>query len=104
MKFLERLRFKKNKKEVFPFKETPQTACITCSHILEEDKPILHITHDDDGYWQFLCVRDHESDSARLVALGEVYKLDNTIGKVSNLGFNMSANRSAKDNEWVIDG
>ena len=28
----------------FPFKDKPNTACITCSHILDENKPILYVT------------------------------------------------------------
>ena len=40
----------------FPFKDKPNIACITCSHILDENKPILYVSHDyDDGCWQFLC-------------------------------------------------
>ena len=36
----------------FPFKDKPNIACITCSHILDENKPILYVSHDyDDGCW-----------------------------------------------------
>ena len=43
----------RNKK--FPFSDAPNTACFTCCHVLEENKPILYVSYDEDGYWQFLC-------------------------------------------------
>ena len=36
----------KNKK--FPFSDAPNTACFTCCHVLEENKPILYVSHDED--------------------------------------------------------
>ena len=40
----------------FPFYDAPNTATITCCHILENGEPILYVSHDeDDGMWQFLC-------------------------------------------------
>ena len=39
----------------FPFSDAPNTACFTCRHVLEENRPIRYVSHDEDGYWQFLC-------------------------------------------------
>lgn len=44
----------------FPFSDAPNTACFTCCHVLEENKPILYVSHDEDGYWQFLCGGNHK--------------------------------------------
>ena len=32
--------------------------------MLEEHKPILYVSHDEDGYWQFLCGGSHKEDAA----------------------------------------
>ena len=56
----------KNKK--FPFSDAPNTACFTCCHVLEENKPILYVSHDEDGYWQFLCGGNHKEEDARVVS------------------------------------
>ena len=46
----------------FPFYDAPNTATITCCHILENGEPILYVSHDeDDGMWQFLCGKAHET-------------------------------------------
>lgn len=39
-----------------PSDELPNTATITCRHIIDGSLPILYVSHDeDDGMWQFLC-------------------------------------------------
>ena len=38
----------------FPFADALNTACFTCSHVLEEHKPILYVSHDEDGYWPLM--------------------------------------------------
>ncbi len=60
----------------FPFYDAPNTATITCCHILENGEPILYVSHDeDDGMWQFLCGKAHETDEAKLVSLKSVFDL-----------------------------
>lgn len=66
-------------KKIFPFKDSPNTACFTCCHVLNQNKPILYISHDDDGYWQFLCGQNHTEDDARVVSLADIFKIDSDI-------------------------
>lgn len=30
----------------FPFSDEPNTACFTCRHVLEENRPIRYVSHD----------------------------------------------------------
>ena len=74
----------------FPFYDAPNTATITCFHILENGEPILYVSHDeDDGMWQFLCGKAHETDEAKLVSLKSVFD-----------GY--YAERKAQDDEWSV--
>ena len=44
--------------------------------ILENGEPILYVSHDeDDGMWQFLCGKAHETDEAKLVSLKSVFEM-----------------------------
>ena len=44
----------------FPFYDSPDTITIICCHIVENQVPILYVSHDeDDGMWQFLCGETH---------------------------------------------
>ena len=60
----------------FPFSDAPNTACFTCCHVLEENKPILYVSHDEDGYWQFLCGGNHKEEDVRVVSLASIIKID----------------------------
>ena len=70
---------------MFPFDDDPHTACIICSHVLDNNEPITCISHDEDGMWQFLCGKEHTMNDARIVSLEEVYALDPTIGEVADM-------------------
>ena len=86
----------------FPFADSPDVAVFTCCHITDEGEPVLYVSHDDDGYWQFLCGGHHSNEDARLVSLQYIYKLDNTVGETAELGDGQSAERSAVGEKWVV--
>ena len=81
----------------------PNTATITCCHILENGEPILYVSHDeDDGMWQFLCGKAHETDEAKLVSLKSVFDLDNSVGILKDMPCGYYAERKAQDDEWSV--
>ena len=86
-----------------PLGEPKNTTIITCSHIVENDADILYVSHDvEDGMWQFLCGREHVMEDARVISLNEIFTIDNTISKLSNMPCGYIAERESKDSEWVI--
>ena len=87
----------------FPFKDKPNTASITCVHILDEKKPILYVSHDaDDGCWQFLCGKEHNIEDSKVVALEEIYEIDKSIKEIANLEYDKIAYRKDKNSKWNI--
>jgi len=87
----------------FPFKDSPNAAVITCSHVLEENYPIMYITHDeDDGMWQFLCGGLHNEEHGRVVSLYEMFAHDRSVAEVANMPPGFAAGRSAPDTAWII--
>jgi len=75
--------FKKHK-----FKDSKKQAVFTCCHIIEENKPILYVNHDDEEDWQFLCGENHITKDARIIALQEIVNIIQVLTKyqVSNAG------------------
>jgi len=68
--------------ENFPFDDAPNTAVITCCHVLDRSLPLLHVSHDmEDGMWQFLCGRCHDEAEARIVSLYSIYMHDPSIAR-----------------------
>ena len=87
----------------FPFKDKPNVAVITCTHVIDEGQPILFVTHDaDDGCWQFLCGKEHSTNDAKVVALEEIYNLDESLKEISSLGYGEQARREDKNSAWNI--
>ena len=87
----------------FPFKDKPNTASITCVHVIDENKPILYVSHGaDDGGWQFLCGKEHNIEDSRVIALQEIYEIDNSVKKIANLGYGQFAYRKDKNSKWNI--
>lgn len=87
----------------FPFYDAPDTAAVICSHIMEKESPILYVSHDeDDGMWQFLCGKVHETDEAKLVSLKYVFDLDPSVSALRDMPCGCYAERKNQNDDWVI--
>lgn len=87
----------------FPFYEAPNTAAILCCHILEQEAPILFVSHDEeDGMWEFLCGKTHEMEDAKLVSLKWVFDFDPSVGALRDLPCGYHAERKTQKDDWVI--
>lgn len=90
------------KKRKFPFSDAPDTACFTCCHILTDHKPILYVSHDEDGYWQFLCGGDHKTEDARVVSLASILSIDGAMGDLAKLGHGEYAEAESDTGGWIV--
>lgn len=88
----------------FPFDDKPNTVVIICDHILNEKEPILFVSHDEDGMWQFLCGKSHTTADAGIISLEEVYALDSSIKGIAHMPCGYYATRISKDDDWDIKG
>lgn len=86
----------------FPFSDAPNMACFTCRHMLEENRPIRYVSHDEDGYWQFLCGGNHTEEDARVVSLVSVWEMDESVGELAGLDYGESAEAADPADGWVI--
>ena len=91
------------KKKDLPFKERPDTAVFSCVHILNGEKPILHVTHDSEGDWQFLCGESHSVSEGAVLSLYEIYMTDNSVGQLADMKCGQSADRNNLKSEWKIN-
>ncbi len=86
----------------FPFSDKPNTACFTCGHVLEEHKPILFVSHDEDGYWSFLCGGSHSEKDLRIVSLLEILEQDESVADLSCLDYGEYAEAENEQSNWVV--
>jgi hypothetical protein len=80
----------------WPFNDPSNAVTITTRQVMEQDLPILVVTHDaEDGCWQMLCGTTNDPDDARVVGLGAVYARDPSVGQLADLPLGWRAWRQA---------
>jgi hypothetical protein len=84
----------------WPFDEPDNVATMTVRQVTHDGQPILMVTHDADGTWQFLTGRSVEMADAMLVCLRTVYRIDPSIGELADLRLGWTATRSAVGLPW----
>ena len=70
--------------------------------VLEEHKPILYVSHDEDGYWQFLCGGSHKEEDARVVSLASILNIDETMGDLAGLDYGECAEAEDAASDWMV--
>jgi hypothetical protein len=86
----------------WPFDDPPNVTTITTRQVLEDDYPILLVTHDeDDGSWQVLCGTTNNPDDGRVVGLDCIYERDPSIGELSDLPLGWRAWRESSTSAWI---
>lgn len=92
----------KKKKIQFPFADSPNTATFTCCHVLNGERPILYVSHDEDGYWQFLCGCVHSEDEARIVSLYDIMEINPSVGDLAQLDYGYCAECADENSDWIV--
>ena len=88
------------------YKEADSTAVFTTKFVITDKKDITFVTHEkEDGAWQFFSNDhfDNFEDVAKVVGLGEILKIDNTLLDLGDLPEGFSAQRKFKGDKWVIE-
>jgi hypothetical protein len=84
----------------WPFHEGRNRAVFTTKTVLEDDHPILLVSHDVEGDWQFLCGTTNRPKDGRMVSLGCILERDNTISEVADLPEGWTAYRKSQTATW----
>jgi hypothetical protein len=96
--------FKKSKDKPssdFQFTDSPDTACISCRHVVTEGQPILTVSHDHDGSWQFLCGLEHSEADAKVISLKQAAEKDPSVNGLYEMPVGVGADRATTDAEWI---
>jgi hypothetical protein len=88
--------------ERFEFSAARNTAVFVCTRV-RDGAPVLHVSHDSHGDWQFLCGDQHgdgQSDRPLLVCLECVVADDLTLNELSDLCADWTAERDHVSDVW----
>ncbi|MGB0431597.1 MAG: hypothetical protein ACPGLV_14075 [Bacteroidia bacterium] len=86
----------------YKFNDDENKAVFTCNHVLDEGIPVLHVSHDSDGDWQFLCGHNnHNVEDSRVISLLQAVKLDKTLNDLHEMPKGIGADRTEIGGAWV---
>lgn len=87
----------------FSFSEDRHLRVFVCSHVAAQ-APILFVSHDEDGDWQFLCGKAHDdAEGVRLICLEQVVAADASLNALAELPMGQHAQRTEVGAEWALD-
>ncbi len=84
----------------WPFSQAENTVAFCCEHVFQRERPILCVSHDHGGDWQFLCGDDHSDGEPRLICMGCALEIDGTLVAVADLPAGWAAEREVLGDEW----
>lgn len=82
------------------FDEPEDCAVITLQGILSGGAPVLYVSHDEDGGWQFLSGGVARESDAAVAGLGEIVKGDGTLKELADLPGGWFAERARVGEAW----
>lgn len=86
---------------MWPFDQSPNSATVTTTHVMNLGAPITRAYHDESDHgWQFFSEHISLSKDAMLVALQEVVEVDPTILEIADLPPGWMAQREAIGAPW----
>lgn len=86
--------------KVWPFSDAVNTATYCTSKVAHLRFPVLQVSHDCDGDWQFLDATTETPSECVLLCLGCIYERDATLAEISDLPRGWGAYRSAVGAPW----
>jgi hypothetical protein len=84
----------------WPFDDPPNVMVFTVRQIINDGHPILLVSRDEDGMWQFLTGETLAMSDAMLVCLKEVLRRDGSLAELADLPVGWGAWRGRPDSPW----
>ena len=81
---------------------TADARAFACKKVWEQDAPVLHVSHDADGDWQFQCGGDehNSADQAVLIHVSHMFDLWAELQVVADLAAGSYAWRTSTTKPW----
>ena len=89
----------------FRFSEPENIGVFVCDNVRLRGKPILLVSHDEAGDWQFLCGGRHNegsNDDVEFVCLREVVDRDQSLNELAGLCLCGEAERTRPGDPWHV--
>ena len=88
------------KEAPWPFDQPPNCTVFSVREIVFSGKPILFVSHDNDGDWQFLTGEGVREEDAAVIGLREIVEPDGTVLELADLPLGWIAVRQSANASW----
>ncbi len=88
------------RQQAWRFHEGKNRAVFTTRRVLDGTHPILLVSHDEEGEWQFLCGTTNRSEDGRIVCLANVVEHHPAIVELADMPVGWQAMRDGPDQPW----
>lgn len=83
------------------FSDSPNSAVFTIQQIVKQGQPILRVSHDEDGSWQFLSWGIPAETDAMIVSLAYIVSIDPAVKQLADIPLGWRAWRLRAEDEWI---
>jgi len=83
------------------FQEGSNRAVFTTKPVIHEGLPVLLVSHDTEGDWQFLCGTTNQMSDAAVVSLGGILQRDQSLLDLADLPEGWQASRKNVGGAWT---
>jgi hypothetical protein len=88
----------------WPFDQPPDVAAITSIYVLDGSQPVRQVIHySDDHSWAFTCGTTIELPNLKVVHMGHILEMDDTLRSIAHLEPGWSAYREGLGELWEIE-
>jgi hypothetical protein len=84
----------------WPFASAVNTVSVCTVKVARGGFPVLQVSHDWEGDWQFLDATTQEPEGPTVLCLGCVFERDPTLAQIADLPIGWSAWRTAVGAAW----
>lgn len=84
----------------WPFAVPIETTAFCTAKVVHGRFPVLQVSHDWEGDWQFLDATTEQPEDCVIVCLGCVYEKDQTLSQIADLPAGWSAWRTQVGGSW----
>jgi hypothetical protein len=85
------------------FQDPPHTGVYTTKRIMNEEEPILYVSHDEDGAWQFHGASESKAESAGVTCFHHLVDSDPSLGQLHDLPTGWCAWRDSPEGPWTLE-
>lgn len=82
--------------------EEKNKAVITTKHVMRDKSPIVYVSYDEDGDWQFFGIEDITTDDAAVISVSQNLALCPALSELPDMKQGTAVYRENENSEWIL--